>query len=252
MFTHRPKIQEELSGIFLCSTMQRPELVHWLVKETRQTNITHAQQVVFVNKVIDLLLTKRGLEIDNLVFMRVRLREAIRNKIQFHFIEAKKKGYQGLLFTQANIVKDSPNQFSIGKEIVFDKEYQVNTSYIGQKVYRKHFYELIGDMNGEEEECAAIIDGHSNVEFWIRNLERQEHFSFWLQTSTDKFYPDFLVRLKNGVVVAVEYKGSNLYGTPDSVEKRQIGEFWETISAKKCRFAMLNGKNWKGLSQKLK
>jgi len=106
-------------------------------------------------------------------------------------------------------------------------------------------------MNGEEEECAAIIDGHSNVAFWISNLERQEHFSFWLQTSTDKFYPDFLVKLKTGMVVAVEYKGTDRYGNPDSVEKRQIGEFWETISAKKCRFIMLNGKDWGALRSKL-
>ena len=231
--------------------MQRPELIHWLVKETRQPNITHAQQVIFVNKVIDSLLFKRGLEIEHLVFMRVRLKEAIRNKIQFHFTEAKKKGYQGLLFNQPDIVKDKPNSFSIGNEIVFGKEYPVNTLYTGQKIYHNHFYELIGDMNGEEEDCAAIIDGHSNVDFWIRNLERQEHFSFWLQTSTDKFYPDFLVKLKNGVVVAVEYKGTDRYGNPDSVEKRQIGEFWETISGKACRFVMLNGKEWTRLQKEL-
>ena len=29
------------------------------------------------------------------------------------------------------------------------------------------------------------IDANANVEFWVRNIERQEFHSFWLQTSTD-------------------------------------------------------------------
>jgi type III restriction enzyme len=245
------KIQEELSGILLSSMMQHPELVHWLVKETRQPSVTYAQQIVFVNNVIDSLIKKRGLEIGHLVFMRVRLREAIRNKIQYHFAEAKKKGYQTLLFKNSGRVSESTDIFSIGNEIVFSKEYPVNTLYTGQKKYNKHFYELIGDMNGEEDECAAIIDGDANIEFWIRNLERQEHYSFWLQTSTDKFYPDFLVKLRNGIIVVVEYKGTDRYGNPDSIEKRQIGEFWHSTSGNQCRFVMLNGKDWKTLSKVL-
>jgi len=32
--------------------------------------------------------------------------------------------------------------------------------------------------------------------------------SFWLQTSTDKFYPDFVCKLKDGRVVVVEYKAA--------------------------------------------
>ena len=31
--------------------------------------------------------------------------------------------------------------------------------------------------------------------------------SFWLQTSSDKFYPDFVALLNDGRVLVVEYKG---------------------------------------------
>ena len=103
-------------------------------------------------------------------------------------------------------------------------------------------------MNNEEAECAMNIDINPNVEFWIRNIERQEFHSFWLQTPTDKFYPDFIVKLKDGTIVLIEYKGEHLYDTPDSKEKRQIGDFYHTVSNGKCRFKMLNGKDWKALN----
>ncbi|MBK8663047.1 MAG: hypothetical protein IPN18_15125 [Ignavibacteriales bacterium] len=91
----------------------------------------------------------------------------------------------------------------------------------------------------EEAECALNIDSHPDVEYWIRNLERTEKFAFWLQTSTDKFYPDFVVKLIDGTIVLVEYKRPDLYDTPDSQEKRKVGEYYEYISNGKCRFVML-------------
>lgn len=102
-------------------------------------------------------------------------------------------------------------------------------------------------MNNEESECALSIDIHPNVDCWIRNLESQKFCSFWLQTSTDKFYPDFIVKLLDGTIVVIEYKGENIYDTPDSKEKGQIGDFYAGKSGSKCRFKMLKGKDWNKL-----
>ena len=86
---------------------------------------------------------------------------------------------------------------------------------------------------------------------WIRNLERQAFHSFWLQTSTDKFYPDFIAKLKNGSIAIIEYKGEDRYSNDDSKEKRQIGEFYANLSSGKIMFIMLNGKEWKKLNELL-
>ena len=95
-------------------------------------------------------------------------------------------------------------------------------------------------MNGEEAECALFIDSLPEVEFWVRNLERDQ-FAFWLQTSTDKFYPDFVAKLKDGRFLVVEYKGSDR--TPerdtDSAEKQAIGQLWEARSKGLCLFRMI-------------
>ncbi len=90
-----------------------------------------------------------------------------------------------------------------------------------------------------------------DVEYWMRNLERTEKFAFWLQTSTDKFYPDFVVKLKDGTIVIVEYKMPDLYETLDSKEKRARGDVYQKVLADKCRFVMLKGKEWEKLSNML-
>jgi type III restriction enzyme len=248
-FHNASQIQMELSSLVVSSTMQRPGLVAWLVKETRHPSIPQSQQVVFVNKVLDKLIETRKLEIEQLVYIRFRLKEAIKKKIIEHYEAAKKNGYQTLLFTDK--VSEGSGKFSLGSAFIFPKDYPVNESWRGTWKSNNHFYELVGDMNGEEAECASIIDGHPNVEFWVRNLERQEQHSFWLQTSTDKFYPDFIVKLKSGKVLIVEYKGADRYENPDSDEKRHIGNFWENASDGKCRFIMTNGKQWDLLRTKL-
>jgi type III restriction enzyme len=72
-------------------------------------------------------------------------------------------------------------------------------------------------------------------------LERRPESSFWLQTSTDKFYPDFVALLKDGRILVVEYKGEHLWGAPDAQEKLAVGELWADRSNGACLFAMPKG-----------
>ncbi len=241
-------IQEELTSIIVSSTMDKDGLIQWLVKECRHQSISYSQIMVFVTNCLGNLITSRHLSIEQLVFIRFRLRDAFRAKIKFHFAEGKRHGFQTYLFSQPGIVKEQLSRFSVGQDFEFHDSYFPNNDYTGSTHFTKHFYDRIGEMNNEEIECAMNIDINTNVEFWIRNLERQEFHSFWLQTPTDKFYPDFIVKLKDGTIVLIEYKGEHLYDTPDSKEKRQIGEFYHSVSGGKCIFKMLKGRDWKTLA----
>ena len=89
--------------------------------------------------------------------------------------------------------------------------------------------------------CAQVIAHDYRVETWVRNLVREPKLAFLIQTSTDKFYPDFIAKLKNGKFLAVEYKGGHLAGTPDSVEKERLGKLWEARSEGQCFFEMVKG-----------
>ena len=96
-------------------------------------------------------------------------------------------------------------------------------------------------MNGEEVQCAQIIAHDARVECWVRNLEREPRLSFWIQTSTDKFYPDFAAKLVNGKRLVIEYKGAHLAETPDTKEKERLGKLWEVRSGGECFFEMVKG-----------
>lgn len=114
---------------------------------------------------------------------------------------------------------------------------------------RRHFFPVIGNLKaqGEEFECAEQIANHlPGVKHWVRNVERKPG-SFWLQTSSDRFYPDFLTELENGTIVAVEYKGADRAASPDSIEKKRIGELWAARSNGRCRFAWIENRNWAAL-----
>jgi len=78
----------------------------------------------------------------------------------------------------------------------------------------------------------------------MRNTVRRPGQSFWLQPSTDKFYPDFVCKLKDDRVLVVEYKGQLIESNQDSQEKQALGELWAKRSGGKCLFAMPKNKDY--------
>ena len=115
-------------------------------------------------------------------------------------------------------------------------------------------FPVIGELksDGEEFDCAVYLDEHDAVVRWVRNLERRPDGSFWLQTSTDKFYPDFIAELTDGRILVVEYKGADRWSNDDSKEKRAVGELWADRSQGKCLFIMPQGPDWPSIEAKIR
>jgi type III restriction enzyme len=82
------------------------------------------------------------------------------------------------------------------------------------------------------------LDTHLAVKRWVRNLDRAVD-SFWLQTSSDKFYPDFIAELNDGRIFVIEYKGGDRITNDDSKEKNNLGKAWADRSGGKCLFLMV-------------
>jgi type III restriction enzyme len=91
---------------------------------------------------------------------------------------------------------------------------------------------------GEEYDCAFAIENTKQVRYWVRNLSGQPRASFWLPTSTDRFYPDFVALLEDGRLLVIEYKGAAYVTKDDSKEKHLLGELWEAKSNGKGLFLM--------------
>jgi hypothetical protein len=95
------------------------------------------------------------------------------------------------------------------------------------------------------------LDQLACVRRWLRNLERRPDGAFWLQTATDKFYPDFLAELDDGRILVVEYKGHDRWSNDDSKEKRALGELWESRSNGRCLFIMPDGPDWTAITGRI-
>ena len=132
--------------------------------------------------------------------------------------------------------------------------YPFNKLYKGAYKFHKHYYSNVGNLenDGEEVDCAGFLDTLDEIKFWVRNIERNDRDSYWFQTSTDRFYPDFVCQLKNGRLLVVEYKNVKDWSNDDSKEKRSLGELWEARSSGKCLFIMPKGKDFEAIRAKAK
>ena len=75
-----------------------------------------------------------------------------------------------------------------------------------------------GAEDGEEFQCAQVIDSLPSLKHWVRNVARHPR-SFWLPTASDKFYPDFVAEMEDGRLLVVEYKGAHIAEGKDTDEE---------------------------------
>jgi type III restriction enzyme len=212
------------------------DLIIWLDRETHQQDIRQVDSLAFIRRIIEYLKDNKHYNIIQLYRAKFQLRAALIYLIDKYRKEAKKRGYQKLVFENESNLDVS---FSYCLEYKPGNEnYLPNRFYNGNIAFNKHFYEQIGDMNKEEEECARAIDRLPLVKYWVRNIEKQPRFSFWLPTSSDKFYPDFVAELTDGRILVLEYKGSMIATSDDTKEKNDIGKLWEKKSNGKGTFIM--------------
>jgi type III restriction enzyme len=88
------------------------------------------------------------------------------------------------------------------------------------------------------------------IKFWVRNLVRKEGCSFFLQKADGRFYPDFLCRVDDRVVLVVEYKGADRWSAAE--DDRLIGGLWAELSGGCCRFVMVRDKRWDWIDRSLR
>jgi len=217
------------------------ELIRWLDGQVRQSDTGQAQLQAYLVKMMRHLTADRSYSVTALIRARFQLSQALTKEIQRLRQLAMLKGFQGRLMDMA--VPDLEQmahcsfQFQPGL-------YPARQVYQGSYEFNKHFYPVIHDLHektpagkvAEEFRCAMAIDANVKVKQWVRNIERQERFSFWLPTATDYFYPDFVAELDDGRVLAVEYKGEPYKSNDDSREKIQVGHRWEQSSDGRCLF----------------
>lgn len=225
------------------------DLVHWLDLNLYFPYSEQDQKVAWLNAAITHLLEQRDFKLEELAYRKFRLRGALERKMAAGLVAAKQQVFQELF--------DDEQHFEVRDEhaVVFEQgRYGYDTPYTGLLPLARHFFPVIGNLksSGEEFECAEFIANElDDVEWWVRNVERKPG-SFWLQTASDRFYPDFVVRMKSGLTLAIEYKGAHIADTADSREKQRIGELWARRSNGSCGFVWVESRNWQAIKNAVK
>jgi type III restriction enzyme len=222
---------EDLLGV------SEKDLTCWMDRELRQPDVMQSDMIKFNALLINDLLKKSGINLTALVRNKFALARASKHLIGLYRKRAQKEGYQQTLFgTDANI--------TLSDQFVYrflTQNYPARPPYYsGRYKFQKHYFPIIEDLKsqGEEYECAKAIDSLPQVKYWIRNLVRRDHASFWLPLALARFYPDFICELNDGRMLVVEYKGEVYVSNDDSAEKRTIGNLWSNTSQGSCLFIM--------------
>ena len=215
-------------------SLTETDLMRWLDKEVAQPDIAQPQLQKWLLVMLRHLQHERHFTVPDLVRSKFKLASALVEELGRQRQLAAKKGFQASL--PGMVTADMRQYPALGFR--YDPEiYPAKSFYQGSYEFKKHFYgnSRIGDLteklkdgkDAEEFMCARAIDAHPMVRHWVRNIARQERHSFWLPTSDDHFYPDFVAELTDGRVLVVEYKGENIKTADDAVEKNAVGLQWE-------------------------
>ena len=226
-----------------------PGLMAWLCRRIPHDDIPSGQMVPFVRSALEGVKTKHGMDDAELAANRFGLERAIAARLREH-----RTNYRSGKFQQSlkGMLGGMPLETSAEHALeISESRYQPRK--LCEHITFKHhlFPNKVGkfDGEGEEEDCAVHIDsGVPEVEVWLRNLDRDIH-AFWLQTSKQLFYPDFVARLKDGRYLVVEYKGRLLWDLPETQEKRDIGKTWADLSNGRCVFVMVCQDKGRGLQE---
>ncbi|MDR0529363.1 MAG: DEAD/DEAH box helicase family protein [Zoogloeaceae bacterium] len=217
-------------------TWTAANLIDWLDKTLRQDDIPQPEMVSFLGQIVEFLTGARKMDLSALMLARYALSSKIKDKIKSAREKAREEAFQTSLFArESRVMLDFDHGF-----VFRDGMYDGELFYQGNYRFQKHFlgaYRVPMLDGGEETDCAKAIDFLPQVQYWLRNVARHKN-SFWLPTSTDRFYPDFVALLNDGRILVVEYKGAHLIDSRDTKEKRLIGELWERHTAGKGVFLL--------------
>jgi len=225
-------------------------LVNWLDRRIpNRADILPLSSKLFVGHLLDRLEGDKGLKLSDAAQTKYRLSDALNRFIADRKVLRAQQAFNTFLDGFAPKAREFRTSSDI--TMVFEEQnYAYRQPYRGRTVLDHHFFEIIGDLDSEGEEfnCALHIAQLSNLDTWVRNTVGQTG-SFWLQTSTDKFYPDFVARLKDDRILVVEYKGA-LNKEEDTREKEFIGNVWADASkSPKCLFVMCKDKDYQAINR---
>lgn len=241
-------------GYLVCleEDWSKKDLVRYLDNELHRggtlAGLLKSESDPWLVRVVDHLLTERGADLSILVRKRYDLADVVIRRIAAHGRQQVRAAARMLIDGR------SPRRLETSMDVASvldEQDYGPYHHYRGPFDFPGHAFTSIGEMNEEEAQCAKHIDDHRNVKRWVRNLAYERAGGVSLPLSPGRFFPDFIVELRDGRLAIVEYKGAHLANNPDELYKKTVGELWAERSGGKCVFGWIVDKNWPDLADTL-
>jgi type III restriction enzyme len=227
------------------------ELVLWLDRAIHRNEtfmgLALSESQPWLRRVVVQLTSQRGVKLPVIVRRRHRLAEVLRTRLADHGRRQTRRATDWLIDNRPESIRTSAEH----AVLVEEQDYAPSRLHPATHQFQRHAFDLMFEMGQEEAECARHIDSHPNVARWIRNTEHATQGGFWLPKSPGKFFPDFIVELKDGRIVLVEYKMGKMASDPEEQHKKAVGELWAGRSQGRCRFAWIVDRNWRDLNAQL-
>ncbi len=223
-------LQNELQLVYTPEHVTETKLAGWLCKNLIDPYTDQSSLMAFISTWLHALLNHDSFFLTTANALKFSLRKALAAKFKEMRKEAKQRAYQSLLFPLEGVT-----QARVGDNYHFEfhpDHYSPGGGFQRSNEMAYHYYANVGEFDsGDEEKMAWHLEElcqRGVLKFWVRNLVRKGHASFFLQKASDRFYPDFLARLPDGRTILIECKGG--LGWPAAEDDRRIGELWEALS----------------------
>ncbi|MBJ6124786.1 DEAD/DEAH box helicase [Microvirga splendida] len=214
----------------------------WLERQLRQPDIHPFELLRWVRDAVGHLTNARKISVASLMRAKFILASALKTRIAaIRRIEQETAYRRYLIAPEAKACMSLENGFAFRNGMFADQR-----RYRGAWRPTKHFLgpdhvpAFDGAEQGEEFQCAQVLDSLPSVRYWIRNVAKHPD-AFWLPLASGKFYPDFVALLNDGRLFVIEYKGAHLAGegNEETNEKRTVGQLWDRLSDGKGLFLMV-------------
>lgn len=218
----KPKQLEEFQKYFraLPPDSRRNQLASKIARMVKFDEIAEPHIISYITKT---LADLDGDALVDLSMYEASTAKAVKDKITGLLTSFKHKKFEELLDT---------DQIKCEENYPMPQRITPNKTSIGLS---KHLYIEEGDMNDFERMVINEIANVDNVLFWHRNLERGKGFCI---NGFINHYPDFIVRMKNGMTIIVETKGDDRDNS-DSIRKLALGKTWAHKAGNNYRYFMV-------------
>ena len=232
------KISDYFPRNYIEDELKRELIKNIIIKTSRDDTIAHERKIFAENTV------NKALENNSIIDLWENSSDFYRTVIEYFENKlADKTKEQFMMLYKSRL-------FNIEKYYIFPESTLIYNDQTHYTHYKKHLYMGIPEMNSEERLVADELEKSDTVWWWCRNKEVAGYF-FLQGWKKNKFYPDFIVRLKNKSksYVIIEYKGKHLQENVDTLYKNQLGEYWSLITGNK--FIMVNRNEIQNIRNKL-